>query len=184
MPEAHHRYPNGKFLRGSEIIKFINDWNTCELSSVNVVSREVGSVIHDADKCISSELKRSIESFRLLGVKEFESSTLLNEAALPHGFPDTIKLPLAIWGLLIRILWFSGYKKNVESYREFKERIRKAYNYVNTFANDFYNIAVIGHGLTNMQLKKEMRRDNWRHIENHGGHDYWSFDRFEKKIHL
>jgi hypothetical protein len=85
-PQAHHEYPLFRMLKGSEIETYIHAWNTCELSSENEIPEKLKPIIAEADIFISSKLKRTNDSFRLLGVKEFSSLKLLNEAELPSGF--------------------------------------------------------------------------------------------------
>jgi hypothetical protein len=180
MPEAHHRYAIHTLLKGSDLIELITDWNKCELSSENRIPNKLKVHIDGSGKFITSKLKRAIDSFRLLGIKESESTELLNEGELPYGFLKEIYLPLALWAFLTRLLWVIGFHKNSESCKEFKNRIKKAADYIDGQSHRSDHIVVMGHGFTNMQLKKEIKRKNWKHILNHGGHGYWSFDYFEK----
>jgi hypothetical protein len=180
MPEAHYKYANRKILKGSDLIDFIKDWNNCGLSPENKIPEKLKEIIRESDIFISSGLKRSIDSLRLSGVIEIDSQELLNEADLPHGFLLNLKLPVIIWGILIRLLWFYGLKKNSESYKEFKTRVKEAYNYTITRTMEADSIVVMGHGFINMHLKRELKRNSWNHCFNYGGHGYWSFDIFEK----
>jgi len=181
MPEAHHKYSTRKMLKGSELIEYISDWNKSELSSDNTIPKELREHITDSDKYINSKFKRTKDSFRLLGINETESIELLNEADLPHGFLKDIYLPVVIWGILIRLLWAMGYHKNSESYGEFKKRIKNAYDYIDSQSDNSEHVVIMGHGFTNMQLKKVIKKNNWNHVMNYGGHSYWSFDYFEKE---
>lgn len=180
MPDAHFKYPGFKLLKGSQIAEYIRDWNNCELSQENVVPIEIKTVIGESDYFISSTLKRTIDSYRLLGITKIDSFELLNEAQLPYGFFKNVKLPILFWGIMIRMLWVFGLKTNSESYKEFKERIKKAYDYISSLSTKFNHIVIIGHGFTNLQLKKELRRNQWTFTNNYGGHNYWSLDNFEK----
>lgn len=181
MPQAHHKYSSRKSIKGSEIIEFINDWNHCELSPENKIPDKLREVVANSDCFISSKLKRAIDSFRLLGIEKIDSLDLLNEAELPHGFLLTIKMPAIFWFIMIRSLWVLGLQRNSESYKEFKTRIRKAYDYISALSIKSNHIAVIGHGFANIELKNELRRNKWNHVKSYGGHDYWSFETFEKK---
>ena len=180
MPAAHDKYYARKLLKGSDITNFINDWNSCELSPANRIPNVLRSAITDADKYISSGLKRSIASMRLLGIKDHDSLILINEAEMPHGFLKNIAFPLIVWEIIIRTLWIFGYKKNAESYSSFKERIGKAYAKIAANSKKFNHIVVMGHGFANMQLKKELKRHKWNHVKHVDGRNYWSFDSFEK----
>jgi broad specificity phosphatase PhoE len=133
-----------------------------------------------ADVFISSKLKRTKDSFRLLGVKEFSSLELLNEAELPSGFLKRLKMPFIFWGILIRLSWMAGLKINSESYKDFKVRIQKVAVHLEAISMNSNNIVVMGHGMVNWQLKKELTKRKWRRVSNHGGRSYWSFDTYEK----
>ena len=180
MPEAHNKYSNWTILRGSDLSEFINDWNNCELSLENKISDKLRVTIDDSDFFVTSKLRRTIDSSRLLGIMKADTSELLNEAELPHGFLKNIRMPVILWGGVIRLAWVFGLRMNAESYKEFKTRIKKACTYISLQSVKSNHIAVIGHGFANMQIKKELKRNKWKHIENCGGYDYWSFDTFEK----
>lgn len=180
-PDAHHKYVNRKSLKGSEIIQFIHDWDSCELSKENKIPGTLKETVAHADYCISSTLKRAIDSLKLLGIEKSDASELFNEAELPHGFLLKVKMPALVWFIMIRFLWVLGLRMNSESYKEFRGRIRKAYEFLSSRSEKSDHIAVLGHGFANRQLKKELKRNGWNHVENHGGHDYWSFDTFEKR---
>ena len=181
-PQAHHEYPLFKILRGFEIETYIHAWNTCELCPENEISEKLKTVVMKADVFISSKLKRTNDSFRLLGVKEFSSLELLNEAELPSGFLKRLKMPFVFWGILIRLSWMAGLKINSESYKEFKVRIHKAAVHLEAISQSSNHIVVMGHGMVNMQLKKELTKRKWKHVLNNGGRNYWSFDTYEKTV--
>jgi broad specificity phosphatase PhoE len=181
-PQAHHEYPLFKILKGSEIETYIHAWNTCELSPENEIPEKLKTVVAEADIFISSKLKRTIDSFRLLGVKEFSSLELLNEAELPSGFLKRLKMPFIFWGILIRLSWRAGLKINSESYKEFKVRIQKAAVHLEAISKDSMHIIVMGHGVVNWQLKKELTKRKWKRVFNCGGRSYWSFDTYEKTV--
>jgi broad specificity phosphatase PhoE len=126
-------------------------------------------------------LKRTKDSFALLGIIKTNSLELLNEAELPHGFLKNLKLPLWIWGATIRFLWILGLKKNAESYKEFKKRVENAYFHLSAHSETYNHIAVMGHGFVNRQLKMILQQNGWVHTKRFGGHGYWSFNTFEKK---
>jgi len=115
-----------------------------------------------------------------LGVKEFSSLELLNEAELPSGILEHLRMPFIFWGILIRLSWMAGLKLNAESYKAFKGRIQKTANHLETISRRSNHIAVMGHGMVNWQLKKELTKRNWKHESNCGGRSYWSFNTYEK----
>jgi hypothetical protein len=181
-PQAHHEYPLFRILKGSEIETYIHAWNSCELSSENEIPEKLKAIMGEADIFICSKLKRTNDSFRLLGVKEFSSLELLNEAELPSGFLKRLKMPFVFWGILIRFSWRAGLKINSESYKEFKVRIQKAAVHLEAISQRLNHIVVMGHGMVNWQLKKELAKRKWMHVFNCGGRSYLSFDTYEKTV--
>lgn len=178
-PQAHSKYKMTTMLKGLDIKTFTHDWNTCELSSDNSISEELKSAIVLPDFFISSKLKRSRDSLHFLGVSKFLELELLNEAEFPNGFWEEMKMPFAFWGIIIRFMWLFGLEKNAETYRDFKNRTKKAYHYIDSLFTCYNHIGIMGHGMLNTEFKRELRQNGWTHITNSGGHGYWSFDIFE-----
>lgn len=178
-PEAHEKYSAFSIVSGKDIEQFISAWNTCELNKESKIPSSLKAIVTDGDLFISSGLKRTHESFRMLGINGFESNQLFNEADLPCGIGKSIRMPLIIWSISLRLMWRFGLSINSESYKDFIKRACKGADFLES-DRDVKHTVVMAHGFVNRYVKNELLRRNWRLIKNEGGHDYWSYSTLEK----
>jgi hypothetical protein len=178
-PEAYIRYPLMSTISGSDIEKFINEYNNCELVSPTVPIYLKG-VLNNAHLFISSNLKRALDSFKLLGVHKFDVSYLFAEAELPCGILKNLKMPLFVWTFFLRIVWCLGYTKNCESIYDFKKRMKNAHAYLQEKSKHHDNIVIMAHGFVIMLLEKELLKDNWVKVESKNQNKYFSYKKFSK----
>lgn len=178
-PQAHDDYSLFSIVSGENIEQFIRAWNTCKLHSVNDIPSSLKEIIQDGELFISSELTRTHESFHMLGIRAFESNHLFNEADLPCGIGRSIKMPLIIWMIALRLLWRSGLNYNSEAYKNFIKRVNDGADYLEKNKNVKHTI-LMAHGFVNRILKKELLRRNWKLISSNDGYRYWSHATFEK----
>ena len=85
--------------------------------------------ITSANIVITSDLKRSIESAKLLNPNlKAISSHMFRETELPVPSARLwdLKLKPSLWAVILRCLWFSGYSSKCESLGNAKQRAKKA----------------------------------------------------------
>ncbi|NLG18335.1 MAG: phosphoglycerate mutase family protein [Fibrobacter sp.] len=176
-PEANEEYSAFALVAGEDIKNFLKKWNRCELSSRNEIPASLKEIIKSGDFYISSDLKRTKQSFQMLGVNEFETNELFNEARLPHGIGKSIKLPFVFWLIALRILWRFGLSSNSESYKDFTDRIKEGTDMIEE-NRDVNHTILMAHGFVNRFLKKELLRRGWKLLSKKGGHGFWSYSTF------
>lgn len=114
---------------------------------------------------LSSNLKRSVESARLLNTKvKIVSDCLFRETELP-SIPTklfNVRLKPNIWAVILRLLWFSGYSNECESFRQAKDRAGMAVQLLIDYAHEHKSIALVGHGFFNMLIAKELQKKGWK----------------------
>ncbi|PGT77071.1 histidine phosphatase family protein [Bacillus sp. AFS040349] len=158
-------------LDGKKRITFreFSDW-VIQYDSLGVVEEscfpnEALKKINEANLVITSDLKRSIDSASLLrkSVKTI-SSSLFREIELPVTTKSfsSIKLSSDTWAVLFRILWFSGYSSNCESYNSAKERAEVATNKMIELTSIHNNVVLVGHGFFNRLIAKELKNKGWK----------------------
>lgn len=184
MPTAHNDYGLLKLINGQGIVRFIHDWNASGIVSSYPVSQQLSDEIGSADYFICSNLKRTIDSFSHIGVNNPDISDVFNEADLPVAAHSRIWLPFIVWGSLLRILWISGYSASSaasESYREFKNRMIRACDYMNHKQKNHKCIAVMGHGLVNRELRKLFTKKGFVCVRKFRENSYYGFTVLEKR---
>jgi broad specificity phosphatase PhoE len=137
-------------------------------------------VFSEGDFFISSDSKRARDSFEMLGVLTYDVSNLFVEAQLPYGFLKKLKMPLFLWAVFLRTIWCLGYTKNCESFREFKKRVKNAYIYLHEKSRRYDHVVIMAHGFVNVNLGRELLKDNWMKVEFKNQNKYFSYKKFSK----
>ncbi|MDX8045340.1 histidine phosphatase family protein [Gracilibacillus sp. S3-1-1] len=118
--------------------------------------------IQSANMVMASDLKRSIESAKLLHQAiKITSIPIFRETELPIPLVKGVKLNPSIWALILRCLWFMGYSKDCESIFNAKRRAQKAAQLLIEHAQEHNSIALVGHGFFNMLIAKELLKNGW-----------------------
>lgn len=127
---------------------------------------------------ICSDLTRSKESAKALGLNDISLSDILfKEADLPHFDNDFLRLPVTVWVILLRLLWLFGFKKNGESFLQAKERSKLATEKLMTLAQTNEKIIVVGHGLMNRLIGRQLKKKGWL-ASPIVGKRYWEYRSF------
>jgi broad specificity phosphatase PhoE len=111
---------------------------------------------------MTSHLTRTRHSPSLLGAASFIESELFREVELPELSLSFSKLTPNVWAIFFRCLWFAGYSKNCESYRDAKVRAKKASGVLIDNAKKHEFVVLIGHGFFNQLIANELRKQGWK----------------------
>ncbi len=124
---------------------------------------------------VCSDLERSIQSAKRLGFKKIHlSDTLFKESDIPHFDQSFYKIPVMMWLIIFRIMWLFGFNKNGESFTQAKIRAEHASNKLIELAQENEKVILIGHGLMNRLIAKQLRLNNWQGPTS-PGNKYWEF---------
>lgn len=75
--------------------------------------------------------------------------------------PKWLKCTIKVWMFIGRTLWILGYHKDVESYKEVRERARQAAYLLHRYALVHGSIALVGHKYFNSMIGTELRAMGW-----------------------
>jgi len=153
---------------------WIDAYNTSNIHSENANKSDVLKILNSSDIILCSNLKRSTESVRIFAKRASHINKLFNEVELPHSSWTMIKLKPSMWLIFFRILWFMGYSKNVESYDRAKKRAKLATKMLIELSNNSKSVTLMGHGLINRLIVKELLRCNYIKIKSTGNKN-WSY---------
>ncbi|HEO97941.1 MAG: hypothetical protein JW682_06775 [Campylobacterales bacterium] len=118
--------------------------------------------IRSADYVVSSTLKRSIDSLELLEVEIDEKSRLFNEAAIPMLNGRFVKLKPVHWLVLFRLLSLMGIGRWARTLRKSRAEVQKAAERLSELSAEHDHIVLMGHGVTNWLIRKELYKKGWR----------------------
>lgn len=129
----------------------------------------------DSHYIVCSDLERSIQSAKSIGVKEIHLiDPLFKESDIPYFEQRYIKLPVAVWIVLYRLMWFFGFSKNGESFVAARNRAYAATSKLMTLAEEHDKVLLVGHGLMNRIIAKRLCVNNWTGPTS-PGKKYWEF---------
>lgn len=124
---------------------------------------------------VCSDLARSTQSAIKLGVNEIHlSDALFKETNVPHFDQGVIKIPVKAWLIVLRVMWLIGFKKNGESFVSAKHRAKEATNKLIALAQENEKVILVGHGLMNRLIAKQLRLKNWQGPSS-PGKKHWEF---------
>lgn len=158
--------------------------NASEIKQLVIAYEQSGIQDHPPEtlrKCfnghhiVCSDLARSVQSAKRLGFKQIHlSDALFKESGMPHFDQSFFKLPAMIWFTLLRIMWLFGFKKNGESFVQAKLRAKKATNKLIVLAEKNKKVILVGHGLMNRLIAKQLRLRHWQGPAS-PGKKYWEY---------
>jgi broad specificity phosphatase PhoE len=127
---------------------------------------------------VCSDLARSTQSAKKLGVNEIHlSDALFKETDVPHFDQGVIKMPVTVWLIVLRVMWLFGFKKNGESFSKAKNRAQDATNKLIALAQENEKVILVGHGLMNRLIAKQLRLKSWQGPPS-PGKKHWEFGRY------
>ncbi|HEX8613710.1 MAG TPA: histidine phosphatase family protein [Telluria sp.] len=133
---------------------------------------------------VASTLPRALASVRALGHAPAEADALFREAALPvpslpaawGRFVGFMRLPPALWAVLLRLMWMAGYANAAESRQATRLRARQAAERLMVLARSG-TVLLVAHGIINRMIAGELRRSGWTRAER-AQHACWSLNTF------
>ncbi len=162
-------------------------------------SYNLSSVIHEERSCIRSfdgvseevfvvcsNLRRSIHSAEVVGYKNINViDSVFREAELPELYIPLIKMKPHTWSMVFRVFWYFGVSLNVESIKSFKLRASSAAKALIKYAEKHEDILLIGHGIINRFIAKELISYGWQidQVSNRNkklGYEYWEYEKYNK----
>jgi broad specificity phosphatase PhoE len=164
------RHGKSKFIENNlitckEFKNWVEKYDYNGVFEENSYPSETLEKIATANIIITSDLKRSIESAKLLNPNvKAVSVPLFRETELPTPLTKLwgIKLNPSVWAVMLRCLWFSGYSSGCESLSNAKDRSEKASKLLVEYAKEHNTVVLVGHGLFNMLIAKELQKMGWK----------------------
>jgi broad specificity phosphatase PhoE len=176
--------PHSGRLRPCEMRKWIESYNCAALDRSLVPSREA---VKEAQRCsavVCSDLPRSVESAKILGVSAVHwSDPNFREADLPCSNWRLPALPPKIWAELFRAVWFMGYPAGGESLKAARSRAVVCAQLLMAIAEEHSSVLFVGHGFINRFIAGELLTNNWQGPAK-PGRGYWSYSvyKFDENI--
>ncbi|OUA52489.1 histidine phosphatase family protein [Bacillus thuringiensis] len=144
--------------------EWIKGYDLHTITEKQPIPLETREAVEIAKLIVTSDQKCAVQSAaELMDSLSFIQNSLFREAAVPASFyaPKWLKCKLNVWMCIGRALWILGYHKNVESYKEVRERARQAAYVLHRYALVHGSIALVGHNYFNSMIGTELRAMGW-----------------------
>jgi broad specificity phosphatase PhoE len=150
-------------FRGAPFAEWRRGEDNAPLDPVSRPGSALVQLVRAASCVIASPLRRSLESARLLAPAGVPvTDALFREADLPCGFRSAARLRPDVWAVLARSAWFFGWADGMESFAATRVRAAGAAQLLTARAESHDTIAVVGHGMINIVIARELRAHGWR----------------------
>ena len=155
---------NNKKISAFDFKDWIKEYNNCDIVFDKTALKDK-EIVGNADIIICSNLKRSIQSAKIFNKEISISDDIFNEAEISYARWSMLKLSPNMWLIIFRILWFFGYSRNCESYKDTKQRAKKASLELVKLSKEHDKIILFGHGIFNRLILKEMISKGWKNTK-------------------
>jgi broad specificity phosphatase PhoE len=164
----------------ADLENLIDSYNLVGLSDDNRISDEVIKMSTMCNAVIHSDLLRSIESAKALGLSDtyHYCNAIFREPTPPFLDWKRPKLKLFTWFILFRTLWYLGYSNNSESISSARKRAALGVTKLKMFAKKYDTVLLVGHGFINRLIAKELLSSGWKGPKT-PGNNYWEYGVYE-----
>jgi hypothetical protein len=172
---------NYKNISVNQFGKWLTQYNNTNIQSEFPSKKRIKILLDKADIILCSNLKRSTESLEIFDKIPFETNDIFTEAQLPYFNCNLLKLNPKIWLVIFRILWFLGYSKNCESFKNSKRRAKQATKMLIRLSKQNETIILVGHGIMNRLIRKELILEKWTETKKLQNNN-WFYGVFELQV--
>lgn len=141
------------------------------------------ATVSKANSCqyvVCSDLPRAIESVAVLVAgRAIEQDPLFRECEMPYMRWRGLKLPVAVWSIVFRLLHIFGYSREVESFKKARARANHCAARLNSLAQEHESVLLVGHGTLNWLISRKLIQGGWSTQRRASG-GYWSYGVFHR----
>lgn len=173
-------------IRAKHIPSWIEAYNHAGICLDHPPPASAIALTQQCNKIICSNLNRSIESARTLADSDIDATdvvhteALYREADLPLAIIPLLKLKPQWWVAIYRALWYLGYSRQAESFKDACQRARTACASLCSLSQRHGHVMLVGHGMMNHLIAKELLRSGWSGPQS-PGHNYWDYTTYRMK---
>jgi len=168
-----HAKPNLKkrfFCSAQQAQSYLENYNRAPVHAL--LSGYVCVALTKPHQIYCSSLPRSQETALSLFGNSYSivSDSIFREFELKIVDANSIiKLPLDLWKGVSRMSWFLGFNhRGIESFKKAKERVVFSADNLEKLANQEETAILVGHGMINASIAKELKRRGWTIVQKKG----------------
>jgi broad specificity phosphatase PhoE len=150
--------PMGKRTSHHDFHNFINAYEAAGLDPSSLPPREIADLAKELKDVFTSGRPRAHDSARVLAPQaELTVNPLFVEAPLSSPPIPFLKMGVAKWAVLARVLWHAGYHPRIENYPKARARARQAADILMAKVMDGGAVALVAHGYFNAMIGRQLR---------------------------
>ena len=158
----------------TEFAAYIDAYEEAGLDPVSLPPRELTDLVKELKAVFTSDRPRSHESAgKLAPQAELVMDSLFAEAPLPSPRLPLLKMRVATWAVMARLLWHAGYTPGIENYPNARARAGKAADLLTAKVMDGGTVALVAHGYFNAMIGRQLRKRGWSRTGSHQVR-YWN----------
>ena len=168
-------------LHGAELALWIRRYDAAGIDPSLPPPEELRQQALDVGRVATSDLRRTVESARLLAPRRRpHRDRVFREAALPEPPFGLVRLRPATWGAMMRAAWFLGWSPRVEPLADARARARRATGQLVAMSRRHQSVLLVGHGIFNALIAWELCNAGWSGPRFFAG-GYWTWAAYERQ---
>ena len=160
---------------------YIGAYDAAGLDPASLPPREIAELVRELTHVFTSGKPRAHESARLLAPHaELVIDSLFVEAPLASPRIPLLRMTVAKWAVLARLLWHLGYNRDIENYTRARARAAQAADILTAKVMTGGAVALVAHGYFNAMIGRQLRLRGWSRSGSHQV-KYWNAVIYEWK---
>jgi broad specificity phosphatase PhoE len=173
-PEGLVRNP----ISSRDVGQWVRRYNESGIDQRLMPPESVSRLVASAGCVVASNLRRSVESAAVLAPsRDVHIDPELREAVLPDSLGISVRMPPDVWVVLARVAWWLDWCRSEETVDATRRRAGRAADRLSVLAREHESVAVVGHGMFNWFIARELVKRGWRGPMMLPG-AYWAWARF------
>jgi len=154
--------PKESRISGCDIGQWVTRYDDIGIARHAPPPEDVRRLVAAAGCVVASGLRRSVESAAWLAASvDIRVDPELCEAPLPDSLGVPVRLPPGVWMVLARVAWWFRWCRSGETIDETRQRAIRTADRLCALAGEHRSVAVIGHGMFNRFIARELMRRGW-----------------------
>jgi len=152
---------NTQKMDAASLKNWVKAYDMANIHTDSFPTQETITVAKSADIILTSSLRRTVESAKVLGVDIYESIAVFNEAKIPDVNIPFVKFKPKTWLVILRVLLLFGLGKKDASLCVSKQQAKDASKRLLELSSKHDSVVLVGHGGMNWLLRKELMKEGW-----------------------
>jgi len=157
-----------------EFHDYIDAYEAAGLDPASLPPREIADLAKELTQVFTSGRPRAHDSARVLAPNaELQVNPLFVEAPLSSPPIPFLKMRVAKWAVMARLLWHAGYHPKIENYPKARARAMEAADILMSKVMQGGAVALVAHGYFNAMIGRQLRLRGFTQTGSHRVR-YWN----------